>query len=134
MDGLDIVGMIIPPRSSHSTRVDVVGNDITVIRELFLAKCAHTVLGGDLPVHQLPHLGIRTDFSISARVLRIVNAADSHLARSFFLRDWLPSAARKRTVYRAQLISTESHSVLQEGSLDFEGIRLEILPELSAGR
>jgi len=51
MDGLDVVGMIISPRSSHSTRIDVVGNNVAVIRELPLAESAHAVLGGDLSVH-----------------------------------------------------------------------------------
>jgi hypothetical protein len=61
MDGLDIVRMIVPPRSSHSTGIDVVRNDVVIVRELSLAERTHTVLGGNLPVHQLPHLGIRPD-------------------------------------------------------------------------
>jgi hypothetical protein len=93
MDGLDIVGMIVPPRSSHSTRVDVVGNDVAVIRELPLAESAHAILGGDLSVHQLSHFGVRADLPISAGVLRIVNAADAHLARLSFLRNGFSSAA-----------------------------------------
>jgi hypothetical protein len=84
MDGLDIVGMIVPPRSSHSTRVDV---------ELPLAESAHAILGGDLSVHQLSHFGVRADLPISAGVLRIVNAADAHLARLSFLRNGFSSAA-----------------------------------------
>jgi hypothetical protein len=112
MDGLDIVGMIISPRPSHPTGIDVVGNDVVIVRELSLAERAHTVLGGDLPVHQLSHLGVRADLSISTRVLRIVNATDAHLARSSFLRNRFPSAASLRSVNRAQLISAESHGSL----------------------
>lgn len=115
MNRLDVVGMIVPPRSSHSTWIDVVRNDIAVIRELPLAEGAHTVLGGDLPVRQFPHFGVGADLSISAWVLGIVNTPNSHLTRSSFLRYGLPSAARKRTVNWAHLISSESHTVLQEG-------------------
>ena len=115
MNSLDIVGMIVPPCSSHSTGVDVIGNDVVIVGELSLAEGAHTVLGSDLSVHQLPHLGVGTDLPISARVLRIVNAADTHVAHSSFVGNRFPSTARKRSVNWAQLISSESHSVLQEG-------------------
>src|SRR4051794_4619712 len=48
---LDVVGMIIPPRSSHSTGIDVVRNDVAVIRELSLAESAQAILRRDLSVH-----------------------------------------------------------------------------------
>jgi hypothetical protein len=80
MDRLNIVGMIVPPRSSHSTGTDVVGNDVAVVAELLLAESAGAILRCDLSVHQLPHFGIRTDLAISARVLGIVDSADTHLA------------------------------------------------------
>lgn len=98
MNRLNVVGMIVSPRSPHSTRVDVIRNDVAVIRELPLAEGAHTVLGSDLTVHQLPHFGVRTNFSVSAGVLRIINVADAHPVSSLLLGDGFPSAACKRTV------------------------------------
>lgn len=113
MDRLDVVGMIVSPSSSHSSGIDVIGNDVAVICELSLAESAYTVLGCNLPVHQLPYLGVGTDLPISARVLGIVYAPDSHLARSSLPRDGFPTAARKRTVNWAKLISSKSHPFLQ---------------------
>lgn len=78
MHGLDVVRMIVPPRSSHSTGIDVVRNDVAVIRELSLAESANAVLGGDLSVHQLTYFGVGTDLPISTRMLRIVDSADAH--------------------------------------------------------
>ena len=112
MDGLDIVGMIIPPCPSHSTGIDVVRHNVAIVGELSLAESAHAALSGDLSVHQFPHLSVGADLPISTRVFRIVNAADSHLIRSPFLGDGVPPAASERTVNRAQLISTQSHRSL----------------------
>ena len=91
----------------------MVGHDIGVIVELFSAERANATLRHDLSVHQLAHLGVGADLPISSGVLRIVNAADPHLARSSFLRDGFPSATGKGTVKWAQLISTESHGILR---------------------
>ena len=101
VDSLNVVGMIVSPRASHATGIDVVGYDVAIVGELFLAESALAVLGGNLSVHQLPHLGIRTDLPISAWVLGIVDATDSHLAQASFLRCRLPAAASLGAVNRA---------------------------------
>jgi hypothetical protein len=114
MDRLDIVGMVVPQRSSHSSWANVVRDDVGVVGELSFAKGADPILCRNLFVHQLPHLGVRAELSISARVFGIVNTPNSHLARSSFLGNGFPSAACQRTVDWAQLISTESHGFLQQ--------------------
>lgn len=68
---LDVVRVIIPPRSAHSFRILVVRNDVVVVRELFVTDCAYPSLLSDLTVQQLPHLGRRSKFPISTRVVRI---------------------------------------------------------------
>src|SRR5579859_6316159 len=93
VDSLDVFGMIVPPRSSHSTGIDVVRNDVVIVRELSLAEGTYSILGGDLPIDQLSHLAVRADLPVSPRMLGIVNAANAHLARSFSFRDGFPSAA-----------------------------------------
>jgi hypothetical protein len=124
MNSLNVIGMIVPPGSSHTTRADVVGNDIAVVGETLPAQSADAILCLNLFVHQLPHLGVRTNLPISARVLRIINAADTHLTPSSFLRDGLASAACKRTVNWAQLGSAQSHKMLLEGfGMVYEGVR-----------
>ena len=113
VDGLDIVGMIVSPRSSHSSRIDVVRHNIGVVGEPSSAKYTDTILRCNLSVHQFPHLGVRADLPITARVLRIIHATDAHLVRSSFLRNGFSSAARKRTMNWTELISAESHKFLQ---------------------
>ena len=116
--------MIVPPRSAHASGTDVVGYDVAVVGEPFLADSALAALGQNLPVHQLPHLGVRADLPISARVLGIVDATDSQLALASFSRDRFPAAAELRAVNWAQLISTESHAFLQSGF--FGGINADL--------
>ena len=109
MDCLDVVGMIVPPRSSHSAGTDMVRNDVVVIRKRTIAQSAHAVLGNDLPVHQLPHLGVRSDLPVSAGVMSIINPTDSHLLKSSFFREGHPAATDQRAVNWAQLVSAEFH-------------------------
>lgn len=54
---LDIVRVIVAPRSTHSLRVSVVWDDVVVVRELFMADRADAGLFSDLSVEQLSHLG-----------------------------------------------------------------------------
>ena len=115
VDSLDVVGVIVPPRSSHPSWADVVRYDVAVVGEPFFAEGADAILRHNLSVHQLPHLSIGTDLPISARVLGIVNAADSQLALAPLSRDCLPAAAELRAVNWAKLVSTESHGSLQGG-------------------
>jgi len=49
------------------------------------------------------------EFPISFGVLRILDAMDSQLARSFFLRNGFTPTARQRAVNWAQLLSSQSH-------------------------
>jgi hypothetical protein len=122
--------MIVPPRSSHSTGIDVIRNDVVIVRELSFAESAHPVLSRDLSVHQHAHLGIRTDFPISAGVLRIVNAADAHLARSPFPWYCLSSAAEERTMDRAEFVSggvSLRPPDRQRWIVYLEGVRIHIL-------
>jgi hypothetical protein len=95
---LNVIGMVVSPCSSHTTGVDIVRHDIAVIAELLLAAGADAILRCNLSVRELPHFSVRTDLPRSARVLRIINAADTQsqllLERLIFLyflqnRGWL---------------------------------------------
>jgi hypothetical protein len=107
--------MIVPPRPSHATGINVVGDDVGVIGELFMADTALAALGHNLLVHQLSHFRVRADLAIAARVIRIVDPADSQLPLASFSRDRFSAAAELRAVNWAQLVSTESHGFLQLG-------------------
>lgn len=50
MDRLDIVRVIISPRSAHSLRIPMVRDHVVIVRELFLADRADAGLFSDLSV------------------------------------------------------------------------------------
>lgn len=56
MCSLDIVWVVVPPRSSHAFGISVVWRDVVVIGELFVTDGALPVLFDDLPVQELAHL------------------------------------------------------------------------------
>jgi hypothetical protein len=95
--------------------MDVVGHHVAVIGEPCITERAFSALGHDLPVEELPHLSVGSEFPVSPGVLRIFNAPNSHLALALFSWDLLSSAAEERAVNRAQLITAESHEVLLIG-------------------
>jgi hypothetical protein len=55
---LDIVGRVVSPRPSHSFGVDMVGHDVVVIGELYMAERAFPALLDNLAVEQLSHFFI----------------------------------------------------------------------------
>ena len=57
---LDIVWMIVSPCPAHTLGVFMVWNNVVVVREPFMADCAHATLLPDLAVQQFPHLGRRS--------------------------------------------------------------------------
>jgi hypothetical protein len=115
VDSLDIVWMIVSPRSSHAAGMDVVGDNVGIICELYIAESTLAVLGHNLLVHQLSYFRVRANLSITAWVMGIVYPADSQLALASFYRDHFPPAAELRAVNWTQLITAESHGFLQFG-------------------
>ena len=53
---LDIVRVVISPRSAHSFRILVVRNDVVVVGELFVTDGADSGLLPHLAVQEFPHL------------------------------------------------------------------------------
>ena len=70
---LNVVGMIVSPGSSHASWVDVVRNDVIVVRELNMAECALPVLLDNLAVSQSPHLCVRAELPVSSGMMGIFN-------------------------------------------------------------
>ena len=89
--------------------------DIAIVGELSIAKGAFAVLGDDLPVEELPHFTVGSEFPVSSWVMWILNAPNAHLALAFLFRDCLSASAGERTVKWAQLIPVEPHGVLLIG-------------------
>jgi hypothetical protein len=90
----------------------MVGHNVAIVGEPLLAESAEAILGCDLPVEELPHFTVGPEFPVSPGMMRIFNAPNAHLARSFLSRNRFSAAAEERTVNRAQLITAESHDVL----------------------
>src|SRR5579864_1073033 len=110
MGCLDIIWVVIPPRSSHPFRIPVVWNHIVIVGELFVTDRAFPVLLDDLPVQQFSHFTRGPEFPISPRMMRILNASNPRLqsARTGRL---FPAAAGNRFVDWAVLIATKPHGI-----------------------
>jgi hypothetical protein len=115
MDSLDVFRMVVSPCSSHTTGIDVVGDDVAVVGERFLAEGAYAILGDDLPVEELPHLAVGAKFPVSSGMLRVLDPADAHPTLALCSWDLLSSAADVGAVDRAELILAESHGCLLIG-------------------
>jgi hypothetical protein len=101
VNSLNVVRVIVSPRPSHAAGIDVIGYDVAVVAELFIAESALAVLGHNLLVQQLSHFRIRADLSVPSWVLGIVDATDSILALASFSRDRFPATTKQRSVNRA---------------------------------
>jgi hypothetical protein len=66
--------MVVSPRSSHPSRINVVGHDIAIVGERHLANGALPVLFNNFPIKELPHLCFGAEFAVSPGVVRVFNA------------------------------------------------------------
>ena len=71
----------------------MVGDDIAVVGERFLAEGAYAILGDDLPVEEFPHFAVGPKFPVSPGMMRIFNAPNAHPALTILSRDCLSAAA-----------------------------------------
>jgi hypothetical protein len=112
---LDIVWVVVPPRSSHSFWIPVVRNHIVIVCELFLADGAFPVLLDNLPVQQFPDFSWRPEFPISPGMMRILNASNPRLQSARIMR-LFPAAAGNRLVDWAILIPAKPHDISSHGT------------------
>jgi hypothetical protein len=84
--------VVISPRPTHSFWVSMVRSDVVVVRELFVADGAYSLLLCDFPLQKSPHFGWGSEFSISSRMMGIFNASNSGLYGARALR-LFPTAA-----------------------------------------
>jgi hypothetical protein len=73
--------MIVSPGSSHSSGMDMVGHNVTIVGEPFLAECAEAILCSDLPVEELSHLTVGSELPVSPGMMGIIDTPNAHLAR-----------------------------------------------------
>jgi hypothetical protein len=108
---LDIVGMVISARPSHSSRIDVVGHDVAVVREGHLTDGALPVLFDNFAVEQLPHFGFRAVFAIPSGVMRVFDPLHTKTPDSASLLDRLAAAAIEGSVDGTKFLATEFHEL-----------------------
>jgi hypothetical protein len=110
---LDVLRMVISSRPSHSSRVNVVGHDVAIVRERHLADGALPVLFDDFAVEQLPHLCLGAEFAVSPGVMRVFDTLHPQASESASLLDQLTAAARNGSVDGAEFLATEFHGLLR---------------------
>lgn len=89
----------------------MVGDDVVIIRELFMADSALSILLDDLPVQELPHFAGRSKFPVSPRMMRVLDPlhAQSYCSGLVFLSYRLSATAKQGSVYRTIFIATQPH-------------------------
>jgi len=109
MHSLDIVRVIVSPRSSHTSWMDMVRDDVRIAGERFFTDCTSAVLLGDLAIHQSSHLSVGSKFTISPRIMRVVDALHAKLCLLSHLWNRLTATAREGAMDRTIFIATEFH-------------------------
>jgi hypothetical protein len=108
---LDIVGMVVSPRASHSSRINVVGHDIVVAGEGHLTDGTLPVLFDNFAVEQLPHLCFRAEFAVSPRVMQVFDPLDAEVSDAASLLERLAAATIEGPVDGAEFLATEFHEL-----------------------
>lgn len=105
---LDIVWMVVSPRSSHPLGFFVIGHDVVVILKIFVADGAYPALLSNFSILQFAHFGWRSQFPIPSRVVRIVNPLDSE-SDQLGPGEHFPTTASNRLMDWAHFIAAKSH-------------------------
>jgi len=97
--------MVIPVRASHTLWVDMVGHDIRVVCEGYMAERTLGNLLRNLSVHHLSQFSGRPEFAVSSRVMWIFNALHTRPDLPPLLVHGFSAAAELRFVGWATLIA-----------------------------
>jgi hypothetical protein len=106
--------MVVSARSSHPSRIDVVGHDVVIVGERHLANSALPVLLNDISIEQLPHFRFGAKLAVSSRMVRVFDTLHSEPSGSPSPRNRLAAAARERPMNRTVLIATKFHQLPPE--------------------
>jgi len=108
---LDVVWMVVSPRSSHPFGIFVVWHDVVAVGEFLVANGTLPTLLDNFAIQQFPHFCWRPEFAISSWVMRILDSLNTQLY-STFLPSLLPAAAEEGPMDRTILVATEFHGFL----------------------
>jgi hypothetical protein len=98
MHSLNIVRMIVPPRSSHASGTDMIRHDVVVIGERRQADGARFVLLDDLAIKQLPHLRVGTELAVSSGMLWVFDTLHAQLSDPTLPKNCFSATAVQRAV------------------------------------
>ncbi len=84
MNGLEIVRVIVSPRSAHPFGGDVVRHNVAIFSEFLVTDSTLPVLLSNFAVQQLAHFCWRAEFAKPSGVVRIFDALDTKPQCSFF--------------------------------------------------
>ena len=76
--------MIVSPRSSHSFGILMVGDDVIVVRKLFMADWAYPLLLDNFLIQEFSHFCWRPEFPVHPRVMWVFNALDPEAQNAHF--------------------------------------------------
>ena len=107
---LDVLRVVVYPRPSHSSRIDVIGHDVAIVREGHLTDGALPVLFDNFAVEQLPHLCLGAEFSVSPGVVRVFDPLHPQASCAASL-DRLAGTARKGSMDGTEFVATEFHEL-----------------------
>jgi|ERR1035441_9308928 hypothetical protein len=110
MSRLNIVGMVICPRSSHPFGIFVVWHDVVTVGEFLVANGTLPTLLNNFEIQQFPHFRWRPEFAISSWVMRILDSLNTQ-SYSTFLPSLLPTAAEEGPMDRTILVATQPHGI-----------------------
>lgn len=109
MYGLNVVRMIVPPASFHSSRVDVILHNIVVVGELVLAKSTYAVLLHNFRLQQLSHFSWRAQFPIASVMVWVIHTFYTQ-PQITWPGQWLAPAAKQRLMNGTAFVAAKSHT------------------------
>lgn len=105
---LNVLGMVVSPRTSHPWEPAVVGQNLAVIREGYAADCALSRIARRFFASPASASQKATELAISSGVLCVFDAQNTKL-KSAFSSGLLATAAKARPVYRTGFNPSEVH-------------------------
>jgi hypothetical protein len=87
--------MVVSARSSHSSGIDVVGNDVAIVGKRHLANGALSVLLDKFSIKELPHLCFGAKLAVSSRMVRVFDTLHSEPSGSPSLRNRLAGRSKR---------------------------------------
>jgi hypothetical protein len=91
---LNVLRMVVSARSAHPSRVNMIGHDVAIVGERYLANGALPVLLNYFSIEQFPHFRFGAKLAVSAGMVRVFDTLHSEPSDSSSLLNRLAATAR----------------------------------------